>query len=45
MRSDGNNVDLDKEMATLAENTMQMGALTRLVSDKMRGIRMAIEGR
>lgn len=45
MRPDGNNVDIDQQMANMAQNTMEINALTRLVSDKMRGIRQVIEGR
>lgn len=45
MRSDGNNLDIDQQMATLAKNSMEVNALTRLVSDDFRDLRSSIEGR
>ncbi len=45
MRSDGNNVDIDQQMASMAQNSMEINAVTRMLSDKMRGLRMVIEGR
>lgn len=44
-RSDGNNVDVDQQMATMAQNSMEINALTRLVSDRLKILRMSIEGR
>lgn len=45
MRSDGNNIDIDQQMAMMAQNSMEINALTRLISDRIRGMRSVIEGR
>lgn len=46
MRKDGNNVNIDTEMADLAKNTIMYNALIRQVSDKFSQIRTVInEGR
>lgn len=45
MRSDGNNIDIDQQMAMMAQNSMEINALTRLISDRIRGMRQVIEGR
>lgn len=45
MRSDGNNIDIDQQMATLAKNSMETNALMRLVSINLSDLRAAIEGR
>jgi flagellar basal-body rod protein FlgB len=45
MRPDGNNVDIDQQMASMAQNTIEINALTRMISDKLRGMRQVIEGR
>ncbi len=45
-RLDGNNVDIEEEMAKLAENTMLYEATTRQISSELARLRMAIsEGR
>lgn len=46
MRNDGNNVDVDREMARLAETEIQYQAVTQLMSSKVSGLRSIItEGR
>lgn len=45
LRLDGNNVDIDMEMATLAENNIEYAAYTRLLSDKIGIMRTVIKGR
>lgn len=46
MRNDGNNVDLEYEMAIQAATVLQYNLLTRLVSDQLGMLRTAItEGR
>lgn len=46
MRMDGNNVDVDKEMASLAMNSIQYNALVQKISKELGRIRMAVrEGR
>lgn len=42
MRVDGNNVDVDKEMAEDAENSIQYNYLTKQISDEFRRIKLAI---
>lgn len=45
-RADGNNVDVEGEMARLAANQVWYGALTRQVQDHLQRLRLAItEGR
>lgn len=45
-RLDGNNVDIDHEMAEQAKNALQYSALSDLISRRLAGIRTAIaEGR
>jgi flagellar basal-body rod protein FlgB len=45
-RADGNNVDLDSEMAKLAENTMLYDSLTQVLGRRLAMLRFAInEGR
>ena len=45
-RADGNNVDIDREMTTLAETQIQYSAMTYLMARKVAGLRKAIsEGR
>jgi len=45
-RVDGNNVDIDREMAHLAQNTQQFEAAVRALATKLRMLRAAIsEGR
>lgn len=46
MRNDDNNVDIDAEMAKMAENTAYYSALAQITSAKLEGLRRAIsEGR
>lgn len=44
-RSDGNNVNLDKEMMFLAENSFAYNMNAQLVSSSLRRLEMAISGR
>lgn len=45
-RTDGNNVDVEREMARQAENLLQYSLLTRLVGDHLGMLRIALsEGR
>ena len=39
---DGNTVDMDVERAKMAENAMQYEVLTKLVTDRLQGMRAAI---
>lgn len=39
---DGNTVDMDVERAAIAENAMQYEILTRLINDRIQGMRSAI---
>lgn len=46
MRTDGNNVDIDREMASLAANQLKYSAMTQLVNEKYGLLRYVIhEGR
>ncbi len=46
MRNDGNNVDIDREMAALAKNTLLYSALAQGLNGELQKIRSAIfEGR
>lgn len=46
MRNDGNNVDVDREMAALAKNTLFYQTLTRVMGARFAALRTAIsEGR
>lgn len=46
MRNDGNNVDVDREMAGLAENGLRFSALSRQMAKRFAVLRSAItEGR
>jgi len=44
-RNDGNNVDIDVEMAEMAKNVIKYQALTQRVSGKFASLKMVIEGR
>lgn len=44
MRGDGNTVELDTEMANLAENTLRYNTATRIISNKFRLLKDAIKG-
>ena len=41
---DGNTVDMDVERAEISENAIQYEILTRLVSDRLQGMRAALAG-
>jgi flagellar basal-body rod protein FlgB len=43
-KPDGNNVDIDREMATLAENSLEFRTYVRFVTDKLNGLSLAIKG-
>ena len=43
-RSDGNNVDIETEMASQAANTMMYESLVRFVSGKISGTTRVIKG-
>jgi len=46
MRADGNNVDIDREMAAMASNQLKYNAMTQLVNEKYGLLRYVIhEGR
>lgn len=45
IRNDGNNVDIDREMALLAKNSIMYDALTASLNGDLRKIKSAIEGR
>jgi len=45
MRLDGNNVDIDSDMALMAENSHEYAVMSRLVADRLSGLRSAILGR
>lgn len=44
LREDGNNVDLDIELADLAENTIRYNTLTETIIKKYSGLKNAIRG-
>lgn len=44
-RPDGNTVDLDKELLTMSDNTMQFETLGEFVSASLQQLRVAITGR
>lgn len=44
-RADGNNVQIDKEVASLSANATNYNALTQFVSGSLRQLKMAITGR
>ncbi|MDD3840428.1 MAG: flagellar basal body rod protein FlgB [Clostridia bacterium] len=44
MRMDGNNVDIDYEMAELAKNTLQYNSVSTQISRQLRKIKTAITG-
>ncbi|UMZ73353.1 flagellar basal body rod protein FlgB [Natranaerofaba carboxydovora] len=43
MRNDGNNVDIDVEMAELSKNTLHQGALVRQLNSKLGRLRSVIQ--
>lgn len=44
LRGDGNTVELDREMANLAENTLLYNTATRIISSKFKILRDVIKG-
>ncbi|OPX92797.1 MAG: Flagellar basal body rod protein FlgB [Pelotomaculum sp. PtaB.Bin104] len=44
MRTDGNNVDIDEEMANLAANSMQYQAVAKELSERYSGLSYVISG-
>jgi flagellar basal-body rod protein FlgB len=44
-RADGNDVNLDRQMARLAENSLFHGALTQLLAGQFAALKQAITGR
>lgn len=44
LRGDGNTVELDREMANLAENTLLYNAATRIISNKFKTLKDVIKG-
>lgn len=45
LRNDGNNVDIDREMANVAENGIYYNSVTRAISAEIALLRMAIQGK
>lgn len=45
LRNDGNNVDIDREMANVAENGLYYNSVTQTVSNQLGLLRMAIDGK
>ena len=45
MRMDGNNVDIDAEMAAQADNTIEYYTLVRKISEQLGRLSIAVEGR
>lgn len=43
-RADGNSVDIDKEMAKMAENSLMYNASAQILSKKFQGLKKVIEG-
>ncbi len=44
-RADGNNVDIDAEMARLSKNTLLSNAYTQILASRLAALRSAITGR
>ena len=44
LRGDGNTVELDREMANLAENTLLYNTATRIISSKFKMLKDVIKG-
>ncbi|KGK90379.1 flagellar basal-body rod protein FlgB [Desulfosporosinus sp. HMP52] len=44
LRNDGNNVDIDREMANVAENGLYYNSLTRAISSQLGLMRMVLKG-
>jgi len=45
MRNDGNNVDIDREMAAMAKNSIMYAAIAQELNGEFQKIKSAIEGR
>lgn len=45
LRNDGNNVDIDREMANVAENGIYYNSVTRAISAEIALLRAAIQGK
>lgn len=45
LRNDGNNVDIDQEMADVANNGLYYDSLTQAISSQLGLLRMAIQGK
>lgn len=45
LRNDGNNVDIDREMANVAENGLYYNSVTQTVTNQLGLLRMAIDGK
>lgn len=43
VRNDGNNVNIDREARSLAENTMKFNLATQMLRGELRGVKSAIE--
>ncbi len=44
LRADGNNVNIDRELVSLAENALRFQASSELLATRVRTLRMAIQG-
>ncbi len=44
LRGDGNTVDIDKQMANMAENTLKFNAAAQMIHKKFQGLKSAIQG-
>lgn len=44
LRGDGNTVELDREMANLAENTLMYNTATRIIANKFKTLKDVIKG-
>ncbi|MCP4370310.1 MAG: flagellar basal body rod protein FlgB [Deltaproteobacteria bacterium] len=44
LRGDGNTVDIDKQMANMAENSLMYEAAAQLINKKFQGLKSAIQG-
>jgi flagellar basal-body rod protein FlgB len=44
-REDGNDVNLDRQMARLAENTLRNATLVQILASRFAGVKQAISGR
>jgi len=44
LRGDGNTVDIDKQMANMAENTLMYKAAAQIIHRKLQGLKSVIQG-